>query len=314
MSEAARIEALEARIRELEEELAVKTVLVETLFDHNPDGVTISDASANLVSNGPARAMMRSENATESHEEWSKKYGIFREDQVTPYGADDNPLMRTLRDGEVIVDEVLFAIAPNRPEGMFMNVSTRPLPNGGALLLTRDVTERRLLAKSLEERNAELAQREQENRALIERLRVAVDDLSTPVLEIWDDILTLPVVGIVDTQRSAQMTDKVLNEVVKSRAKYVIVDLTGVELIDTSTADRFLRLARSVQLLGARCVITGIQPQVSQTLVDLDVEFGMLETHRNLKSALEACIRKDARAPVKKGATSRAASRAVSSR
>jgi rsbT co-antagonist protein RsbR len=138
-----------------------------------------------------------------------------------------------------------------------------------------------------------LARREEENRELIERLRVAVDDLSTPVLEVWDDVLTLPVVGIVDTQRSAQMTDRVLNEVVNSRARYVIVDLTGVAVIDTSTADRFLRLARAVQLLGARCIVTGIQPAVSQTLVELGVEFGVLETHRNLKSALAACIRRD---------------------
>ena len=65
---------------------------------------------------------------------------------------------------------------------------------------------------------------------------------------------------------------------------------TGVEVIDTSTADRFLKLARSVNLLGARCLITGIQPAVAQTLVELGVEFGSLETHRNLKNALQACV------------------------
>ena len=293
VTEAGRVEELETKVRELEAALARKTAMFDALFEHNPDGVTISDAHGNLVSNGPARAMLRETPENQAREEWEAKYGIYAEDQVTVIGANDNPLMRTLRDKEVILEEVIFIVGPARPEGAFMSVSSRPLPDGGALLITRDITERRLLSKAVEDRNADLARREAENRELIERLRVAVDDLSTPVLEIWDDILTLPVVGIVDTQRSAQMTDKVLNEVVRSRAKYVIVDLTGVELIDTSTADRFMRLARSVQLLGARCIVTGIQPAVSQTLVELGVEFGTLETHRNLKNALEACIRRD---------------------
>lgn len=293
MTEAGRIEALEAKVRELEGALALKTAMFEAMFEHNPDGVSISDRHGNLTTNEAGRAILRDTPESQAREDWEKKYGIYREDQVTLYTQADNPLMRTLRDREVIPEEILFIVGPGRPEGAFMSVSSRPLPDGGALLVTRDITERRLLSASLQERNADLARREEENRELIERLRVAVDDLSTPVLEIWDDILALPVVGIVDTQRSAQMTDKVLNEVVRSRAKYVIVDLTGVELIDTGTADRFLRLARSVQLLGARCIVTGIQPAVSQTLVELGVEFGTLETHRNLKSALEASIRRD---------------------
>ena len=302
MSEVGRVEALEARVRELESALAQKTAMFDALFEHNPDGVSISDAQGNLTTNGPGRAILRDSTESQARDDWEAKYGIYREDQVTLYGQDDNPLMRTLRDKEIIIEEVLFIVGPARPEGAFMSVSTRPLPDGGALLITRDITERRALAKSVHERTAELARREEENRELIERLRVAVDELSTPVLEVWDDILTLPVVGIVDTQRSAQMTDKLLNEVVRSRAKHVIVDLTGVELIDTSTADRFMRLARSVQLLGARCIVTGIQPAVSQTLVELGVEFGTLETHRNLKSALEACIRRDGASAKAKGA------------
>jgi len=99
------------------------------------------------------------------------------------------------------------------------------------------------------------------------------------------------------------MTEKLLTEVVRSRSRHVIVDLTGVEVIDTSTADRFLKLARSVNLLGARCLITGIQPAVAQTLVELGVEFGSLETHRNLKNALQACVvqnRSDARQTAQK--------------
>ncbi len=294
MSETQRVEELERRIRELESELADKRAIVDLLFEHNPDGVLIADAMGTLRSNRAAQEMMRQEVNDQKRDEWSTSYGFFHTDKVTRVPLEELALSRTLATGEVIEEEIIFITSEARPEGVFVSSSSRPLPGGGAILITRDVTEKRKLSEDLATRNEELASREEENRDLIARLRVAVDELSTPVLEIWDDVLALPVVGIVDTQRSAQMTERLLSEVVRSRARHVIVDLTGVELIDTSTADRFMKLARSVQLLGARCIVTGIQPAVAQTLVELGVEFGTLETHRNLKNALEACIRRNA--------------------
>ena len=276
-------------------ELSVENMkaMLGALFDENPDGVFIADAAGNINANAVCAAMTGSAQQTNvAPEEWSELYGIFYDDEVTriPPGAD--PLALALK-GQTLTDFVIFMKGPTVPDGRFFSVNTRPSPGGGAIGIMRDVTERRRLERDLAKRNAELAEREQENRELIARLRVAVDELSTPVLEIWDDVLALPVVGIVDTQRSARMTERLLAEVVRTRSRSVIVDLTGVELIDTSTADRFLKLARSVQLLGARCLVTGIQPAVAQTLVELGVEFSALETHRNLKSALEASIRRD---------------------
>jgi rsbT co-antagonist protein RsbR len=284
---------LEVRIRELESQLADKQAIIDMLFEHNPDGVLVSDAAGTFKMNAAATAMMRNNVTEQKREEWTTSYGFFRTDKVTPIPTEELPLARTLARGEIIEEEVLWIVSESRPEGMYLATSVRPLPGGGAVLTSRDVTEKRQLAENLAQRNEQLAAREEENRELIARLRVAVDELSTPVLEIWDDILALPVVGIVDTQRSAHMTERLLAEVVRSRARHVIVDLTGVELIDTSTADRFLKLARSVQLLGARCVVTGIQPAVAQTLVELGIEFATLETHRNLKNALETCIRRN---------------------
>jgi rsbT co-antagonist protein RsbR len=87
------------------------------------------------------------------------------------------------------------------------------------------------------------------------------------------------------------MAEKLLSEVVRTRSRHVIVDLTGVDLIDTATADRFVKLARAVELLGARCIVCGLQPAVAQTLVELGVEFSGMSTQRNLRHALEACKR-----------------------
>jgi rsbT co-antagonist protein RsbR len=125
---------------------------------------------------------------------------------------------------------------------------------------------------------------------LIERLRSALDELSTPVLEIWDDVVALPIIGVLDTQRSLQLTERLLAAVVRTRCRFVVVDLTGVDLIDTRTADGLIRLARNVRLLGAECIFTGIQPVVAQTLADLGVEFASIHTRRNLKQALHFCI------------------------
>ncbi len=301
MSETNRIEALEARVRELEAELVRKQAIVSLLFDNNPDGIALADATGNLEMNGTALATLGQGPIDGiSPEEWTERYGLFHPDKVTPFRPEDLPMSRSLTHGETADNVLMFTRSPAKPDGSFLTVSSRPLPGGGALAVMRDVTEKRQMEADIAARNEELAAREEENRELIARLRVAVDELSTPVLEIWDDVLALPVVGLVDTQRSAQMTERLLAEVVRSRAQHVIVDLTGVELIDTSTADRFLKLARSVQLLGARCIVTGIQPAVAQTLVELGVDFTALETHRNLKNALEACIRRNA-AEVKNG-------------
>jgi rsbT co-antagonist protein RsbR len=131
-------------------------------------------------------------------------------------------------------------------------------------------------------------QRELEDKlAIIDQQRAAIRELSTPIMEVWEGILCLPVVGIMDSSRSADMTDALLRAVVSTRARCTIIDITGIEVMDTSTADHFLRMAKAVQLLGAACVLTGLNPQIAQTLVHMGVELGGLVTHRSLRDALQ---------------------------
>jgi rsbT co-antagonist protein RsbR len=266
------------------------------LFDENPDGILLFDANGSMRMNAAGRELWGSEAMPSlgSLDEFLESFKTFRADKVTPVLPDEQPLVRALA-GKTVLDELLY-VQNLEGRALYVSVSARPLAGGGAIVVFRDVTVSRALAEEIRLRNLALTEREQENRELISRLRVAVDELSTPVLEIWDDVLALPVVGIVDTQRSAAMTERLLAEIVRTRCKAAILDLTGVELIDTSTADRFLKLARSVELLGAKCLVTGIQPAVAQTLVELGVEFTNLETYRNLKAALETSIRRDAAA------------------
>jgi rsbT co-antagonist protein RsbR len=134
----------------------------------------------------------------------------------------------------------------------------------------------------------EVANRELEEKLqTIEHQQNAMRELSSPIIEVWDGILCLPVVGIVDTQRSAEMATALLDSIVERRARLAIVDLTGVDVIDTRTADHFLKMARAVRLLGAECILTGIKPAVALTLVHIGVDLTDITTLRSLREALQ---------------------------
>ena len=121
----------------------------------------------------------------------------------------------------------------------------------------------------------------------IEQQRAAIRELSTPVIEVWDNVLCLPVVGVVDSVRSAQMTDVLLQAIDEKRTRYAIVDLTGIEVMDTKTVDHFIRMAKAVRLLGATCVLSGISPNIAHTMVQMGVELSEVTTFRSLREALK---------------------------
>jgi rsbT co-antagonist protein RsbR len=140
-------------------------------------------------------------------------------------------------------------------------------------------------------RNESLERAERERSDLVTRLRMAVDELSTPVLEVWEDVLAIPIIGVVDSRRAADIMSRVLEETVRKQCGFVILDVTGVDVIDSTTAEHFTKLVRAVELIGARCVLTGVRPAVGQTLIDLGLDFGNVRTLRTLKHALRETIR-----------------------
>lgn len=277
------IEALKERLRRAEE-------LVDLLFTHNPDGAIIVDAQGNVTTNPAAMAIVDPGGSAPKHvSEMMTVVEVFLPDGKTRLTDEQQPNLRAMR-GETVRDEVYFIRSKTKSQGVYVQCNAVALDDGRSMMVLRDFTDRKRLEDDLALRNTELAQKSAENQELVERLRVALDDLSTPVLELWDDVLALPIVGIVDTQRSVQMSERLLKEVMDRRARYVIIDLTGVDIVDTSTADRLFKLSRAVTLLGAECVMTGIQPDVAQTLIELGVDFGTLKTQRNLKRALDAYL------------------------
>jgi rsbT co-antagonist protein RsbR len=121
---------------------------------------------------------------------------------------------------------------------------------------------------------------------IIERQREEVLELSTPVVEVWDGILALPVIGVLDSMRTQQVMEALLSRVVETQAAYAIVDITGVPAVDSVTAQHLVKTATAARFMGARCIISGIRPQIAQTMVTLGLDFGDLETHSTLAGAL----------------------------
>ena len=273
-------------------ELQDQKRLLEATLNNLTDGVTVSDNAGVLTRINPAVRRILGIGIVEARKsQWSEVYGFYRPDGHTPFPSEELPLARALQ-GETVEGEELFMRHAGRPEGSFIVVSASPLltEDGrqiGAVAVFRDIGERKRWEKALEQQLVG----EREKTELLERMQLAIQELSTPILELWDDVLALPVIGIVDSKRSADMMERLLTEIVARQAKFVILDITGVEVIDTGTADRFIKLVTAVEFLGARCMITGIQSAVAQTLASLGADLGRLRALRTLKHGLHECMR-----------------------
>lgn len=150
---------------------------------------------------------------------------------------------------------------------------------------------------------AQMHQREIDDQVTtIEKQRAAIKELSTPMIEVWQGVLCVPIVGVIDSSRAAEMTTALLSAVVEKTVRFTIIDITGIEAMDTRATDHFLRMARSVRLLGAECVLSGINPNVARSIIHMGVELSGIQTYRSLRDALQHYVRRSQRAPRKNGA------------
>jgi rsbT co-antagonist protein RsbR len=122
--------------------------------------------------------------------------------------------------------------------------------------------------------------------ATIENQRVAIRELSTPIIEIWEGVLCAPIVGVLDSARASEMTGALLTSVVTSKARLAVIDITGIEAMDTQATDHFLRMARAVKLLGSDCALSGIHPNVARTIVHMGIDLAGVASYRTLREAL----------------------------
>ncbi|HEU4536147.1 MAG TPA: STAS domain-containing protein [Polyangiaceae bacterium] len=116
--------------------------------------------------------------------------------------------------------------------------------------------------------------------------------LSTPLIEVWEGVLTVPVLGTRDPARAQEMTQSPLDALNRAGYRDVIIDLTGVASIDTATADHVIKIVSAVELLGARGVVVGIQPQVARAIVSTGVDLSRIVMLGKLRDALVHCLRR----------------------
>jgi rsbT co-antagonist protein RsbR len=117
-------------------------------------------------------------------------------------------------------------------------------------------------------------------------------ELSTPVVKLWDGILALPMIGTLDSARTQVVMETLLQRIVETGAEVAILDITGVPTVDTLTAQHLLKTVTAARLMGAECIISGIRPQIAQTIVHLGVELGDVITKATLADAFAAALRR----------------------
>ena len=126
----------------------------------------------------------------------------------------------------------------------------------------------------------------QEREAIIERQQSEMTEVSAPVVKIWERIVTVPLLGTLNSFRAQTVMENLLQAILEREAEVAIIDITGVSTVDTMVAQHLLRTAAAVRLMGAECVISGISPKIAQTIVHLGVELPNVVTRSDLQSGL----------------------------
>jgi rsbT co-antagonist protein RsbR len=143
----------------------------------------------------------------------------------------------------------------------------------GYVEVARDLTERR------------------EQEQLVQRQRDEILELSTPVIQVWDKVLVLPIIGTLDSLRASRLTEGLLERIAENQSEVVILDVSGVPAIDTDVAQHLLKTVEAARLMGAASVLSGVRPETAQAIVHLGIELGSLRSRNNLKDALQLALR-----------------------
>ncbi len=127
-------------------------------------------------------------------------------------------------------------------------------------------------------------------------------ELSTPVVKLWDGILALPIIGTLDSARTQVVMENLLQTVVATNSRFAIIDITGVPTVDTLVAQHLLKTITAARLMGAECIISGVRPQIAQTIVHLGINLEDVMTRANLSDAFGLALQMSGRTVVRKAA------------
>src|ERR1700735_4610315 len=197
------------------------------------------------------------------------------------------------RQGFSSVEVATFVLSLKQP--MFTTIREELGKNQDKLLDTIWVATELLDRLALITTEAFLAARE----GLISRQQQELLELSTPVVKLWDGILALPIIGTLDSARTQVVMENLLQTVVATNSKYAIIDITGVPTVDTLVAQHLLKTITAARLMGAECIISGVRPQIAQTIVHLGINLEDVITKSKLSDAFRLALERSGRKVVR---------------
>ena len=251
-------------------------------------------------------------NRTQLREEWARR--ITQTQLLTAMSQEE-----IFAEATSVYDNYVEALETGTLEALqayARSLSERIIPRGvethevvGIVLLLRDVLARSLFAKYRSDfallnrildayepaanriANTVAVGFVQERERIIREQQEAIRGLSTPVLQVRERLLILPIIGAIDPQRARQLTEQLLGAIRTNRAKVVVIDITGVVAIDTNVANHLVQTVEASRLLGARVIVTGLSPKIAQTLVTIGVDLSKMNTVGDLQGGIEEAER-----------------------
>jgi len=164
-------------------------------------------------------------------------------------------------------------------------------------ILIDDLTHELRQSQKLQHEMQEKLKKIQEQQKTIIQQQEDLMELSSPVSKVWDNILILPVIGTLDSQRTQVMMENLLQKIVDTGCTMAILDITGVPTVDTQVANHLLKTVTSARLLGADCIISGISPAIAQTIVHLGIDLSAIKTKATLQDAMIFAMKHSRKAP-----------------
>ena len=273
------------------------------------DATALSESSAGLLRELVAHLR---QNRTQLREEWARR--ITRAELLTAMTEEE-----IFAEATAVYDNYVEALETGTFEALqaySRRLSERIIPRGvetdevvGIVLLLRDVLARSLFTKyqdNVEKLNRILDSYEpaanriantvavgfvEERERIIRQQQEAIRELSTPVLQVRERLLILPIIGVIDPQRARQLTEQLLRAIRANRAKVVVIDVTGVAAMDSGVANHLVQTVEASRLLGATVIVTGLSPEIAQTLVTIGVDLSEMATVGDLQGGIEEAER-----------------------
>jgi len=265
------------KLRKERDEALFKGTLLDSLLEHIPDSLRIyfKDKESRFL----AVSRSKAKDTGLSMEEFVGKtdFDFFPEKEAKVMFEEEKKIMAS---GKPIIDKVQKIELPDGKEKWF-SVTKFPFYDDkgnviGTFGMSRDITRLKLI--ELEKDKKLVAQREE----LIE--------LSTPVIDVWEGVLTVPILGSLDSERASRVSETLLTQIVEKRASAAIIDISGITAVDSAVADRLIRTAKAVKLVGAEAILTGVGVEIAQTIADLGIDMEGLKTVSTLRDGLRYVI------------------------